>query len=103
MDKLEPYGVRNPKPMFLASGLKVEAARLIGQGEVQRHMDFRVRQGETTIRCVAWGMADRLEELTSADSNCCLAFTPKVNEWKGSRKLELNVVDLKPGKTVELV
>ena len=81
----------------------MEAARLIGTGEVQRHMDFRVRQGETTIRCVAWGMADRMEELMSAGGDCCLAFTPKVNEWKGNRKIELQVIDLKPGKTVELV
>jgi single-stranded-DNA-specific exonuclease len=103
MDRLEPYGAGNARPKFLAAGLKAEAARLIGSGEVQRHMDFRVRQGETTMRCVAWGMADRLEELMSAGGDCCLAFTPKVNEWNGSRRLELQVIDLKPGKTVSLV
>ena len=103
LDKLEPYGAGNPRPKFLASGLKAEAPRLIGKGEVQRHIDFRVRQGETTIRCVAWGMADRMEELMSAGGDCCLAFTPKINEWKGVKKLELNVLDLKPGKAVGLV
>jgi single-stranded-DNA-specific exonuclease len=103
LDKLEPYGAGNAKPKFLASGLKAEAARLIGTGEVQRHMDFRVRQGETTIRCVAWGMADRMEELMSAGGDCCIAFTPKINEWQGYKKIELQVIDLKPGKTVELV
>ncbi len=102
LDKLEPYGAGNPKPKFLAAGLKAEAARLIGTGEVQRHMDFRVRQGETTIRCVAWGMADRLEELMSAGGDCCVAFTPKINEWRGYKNIELQVIDLKPGKTVEL-
>ncbi|MEQ1699385.1 MAG: acyl-CoA dehydrogenase family protein, partial [Ilumatobacteraceae bacterium] len=54
-------------------------------GEVQRHMDFRVTQGDTKLRCVAWGMADRMEELMSAGGDCCLAFTPKVNEWNGAR------------------
>ncbi|MBY0457469.1 MAG: single-stranded-DNA-specific exonuclease RecJ [Gemmataceae bacterium] len=103
LDKLEPYGAGNPKPKFLASGLKVEGARLIGTGEVQRHMDFRVRQGDTTIRCVAWGMADRLDELLSSNNDCCLAFTPRINEWKGYRKVELQVIDLKPGNTVKLV
>jgi single-stranded-DNA-specific exonuclease len=102
LDKLEPYGAGNAKPKFLAAGVKAEAARLIGTGEVQRHMDFRVRQGETTIRCVAWGMADRLEELMSAGGDCCLAFTPKVNEWRGYKNIELQIIDLKPGKTVEL-
>jgi single-stranded-DNA-specific exonuclease len=102
LDRLEPYGAGNPKPKFLAAGLKAEAARLIGSGEVQRHMDFRVRQGETMMRCVAWGMAERMEELLSAGGECCLAFTPRVNEWRGFRNIELQVIDLKPGKTVEL-
>ena len=101
IDKLEPYGAENPKPKFLAAGLKVEAPRKIGGGEVQRHMDFKVRQGDTVMRCVAWGMADRMEELLSA-SECCLAFTPKVNEWNGYRKIELQVIDFKPGSTVAL-
>jgi single-stranded-DNA-specific exonuclease len=102
IDRLEPYGAENPKPKFLATGLKAEAVRRIGSGEVQRHIDFRVRQGDTLMRCVAWGMADRMEELLSAGGDCCLAFTPKVNEWNGQRKIELHVLDFKPGNTVEL-
>jgi single-stranded-DNA-specific exonuclease len=98
LDRLEPYGAGNPKPRFLAAGLKAEAPRLIGTGETQRHMDFRVRQGDTTMRCVAWNMADRLEELMSAGGDCCLAFTPRINEWNGNRRIELQVVDLKAGK-----
>ncbi|MFM8273529.1 MAG: single-stranded-DNA-specific exonuclease RecJ, partial [Gemmata sp.] len=101
LDRLEPYGAGNPRPKFLATGLKVEEPRLIGQGE--KHMDFRVRQGDTTIRCVAWGMADRMDELMSAGGECCIAFTPKINDWKGYKKIELQVTDLKPGRTVQLV
>lgn len=101
--KLEPYGAGNAKPKFLASGLKVEVPRLMGQGEAKRHLSFRARQGDTVIRCVAWNMAERLDELMSAGGDCCVAFTPKINEWNGNKSLELQVIDLKPGKTVELV
>ncbi len=100
--RLEPYGAGNPKPRFLAAGLKAESARLIGTGEQRKHLDFRVRQGDTSLRCVAWNMADRLEELMSADGDCCLAFVPQINEWNGQRKIELQVADLKPGKTATL-
>ena len=57
----------------------------------------RVRQGEATIRAVAFGMGDRLDELMSAGGKCCLAFTPRVNEWNGSRSVEVQVDDLQPG------
>jgi single-stranded-DNA-specific exonuclease len=102
LDRLEPYGAGNPKAKFLASSLKVESPRLIGKAEVKKHLDFRVRQGGTALRCVAWNMADRIEELMSAGGDCCLAFTPKINEWQGNRRIELQVVDFKPGKSVEL-
>jgi single-stranded-DNA-specific exonuclease len=65
-------------------------------------MDLRVRQGETVVRAVAWGMADRMDELMAAGGDCCLAFTPRVNEWRGERRIEIEVLDLKPGATVGL-
>ena len=102
IDKLEPYGADNPRPKFLAAGLKVEGLRKIGTGEVQKHIDFRVRQGDTTFRCVAWGMADRMEELLSGGGDCCIAFTPKVNEWNGQRKIELTVTDFQPRPSANL-
>jgi single-stranded-DNA-specific exonuclease len=102
IEKLEPYGADNPRPKFLATGLKAEGPRRIGTGEVQRHMDLRVRQGETVVRAVAWGMADRMDELMAAGGDCCLAFTPRVNEWRGERRIEIEVLDLTPGATVGL-
>jgi single-stranded-DNA-specific exonuclease len=96
IDKLEPYGEDNPRPRFLATGLQVEGTpRRIGQGE--RHLSFRVRQGGTTIRAVAWGMGDRLDELMAAGGSCCLAFTPKINEWNGQRTVEIEAIDFRVG------
>lgn len=103
LDKLEPYGAGNPRPKFLAVGLRVEAARLIGSGETQKHVDFRVRQGDTVLRCVAWNMADRVEELQTSNAPLSLAFSPKINEWNGQRKIELQVLDFAYGNSPPLV
>ena len=74
--------------------------RKIGGGE--RHLSFRVSQQGTTLRAIAWGMADRAEELMSAGGACCLAFTPKLNEWQGWRSIDLEVTDLQPGAEARL-
>jgi single-stranded-DNA-specific exonuclease len=96
INRLEPYGAANPRPKFLASGLQVVGQpRRMGNGE--RHLNFRVRQGTTTLRAVAFGMGERLDELMSAAGECCLAFTPRVNEWQGFRSVEIEVLDLTPG------
>jgi single-stranded-DNA-specific exonuclease len=101
LDRLEPYGSANRKPMFLAGGLEVvgEPRRV---GTPDRHLSFRVRQNGTALRAIAFGMADRIEELMSASGACCLAFTPKINEWQGWRSVDLIVNDFQAGAEARL-
>jgi single-stranded-DNA-specific exonuclease len=101
MAQLEPYGCGNAQPMFLAGDLQIIGEpKRVGGGE--RHVSFRVRQGRTEMRVIAFGMGDRVEELMSAAGKCCLAFTPKINEWQGRRSVELEARDFQPGPRAKL-
>jgi single-stranded-DNA-specific exonuclease len=101
MKQLEPYGAGNPQPLFLAGDLQVVGEpRRVGGGE--RHLSFRVRQGSRDLRAIAFGMGERVAELMSEEGKCCLAFTPKINEWQGWRSVELEVRDLQPGPQARL-
>lgn len=101
IEKLEPYGCENHRPRFLATGLQIDGTpRRIGGGE--RHLSFRVVQGNTRMRAVAFGHGERLEELMVEGGRCCLVFTPKVNEWNGTRAVELEVIDLRAGDDPKL-
>ncbi len=101
LDRLEPYGAGNRRPLFLAGGLQVEGEpRKVGGGE--RHLMFRVRQNGTVLKAIAFGMADRVEELMSAGGACCLACTPKLNEWQGRRSVDLEVTDFQAGPEARL-
>ncbi len=102
LDRLEPYGEENRKPIFLAGDLQV-----VGEpkkvGKDMRHLSFRVKQGGTTLKAIAWSMADRDGELMSERGACCLAFTPKRNEWQGRVSVDLEIVDLQAGAEARLV
>lgn len=101
LDQLEPYGSENARPLLLAANLQiVNQPRRMGGGE--RHLGFRVRQNGTTLRAVAFGMGERYDELMSAGGQCCLAFTPKINEWQGYRSVELEVADFQAGAQAKL-
>jgi single-stranded-DNA-specific exonuclease len=101
IDKLEPYGSENPRPKFLAADLEIVGEpRKVGGGE--RHLSFRVKQGATALKCIAFGMAERLDELMSGERRCCLAATPRINEWNGYRAVELEVADFQPGAVAVL-
>jgi single-stranded-DNA-specific exonuclease len=101
LDKLEPYGAQNPKPKFLAGGLEIVGEpKKMGQGE--RHLSLRVKQGPVTMRAVAWGMSDRIEELMSGGGKCCIAFSPRINEFHGRRSVEIQIVDFQAGAEARL-
>jgi single-stranded-DNA-specific exonuclease len=99
--QLEPYGAGNPQPLLLAGGLQV-AGELRRMGGGERHLSFMVRQQGKELRVVAFGMADRADELMSAGGQCCLVFTPRLNEWQGRRSVELHLCDFQPGPVARL-
>jgi single-stranded-DNA-specific exonuclease len=94
---LQPHGVGNRRPLFMAGGLQlVGAPRKVGGGE--RHLQFKVRQGGGPIfKAIAFGMAEREPELLSANGQCCLVFTPNRNEWQGMVSVDLEIIDFQPG------
>src|SRR5262249_10208373 len=101
LDRLEPYGAENRRPLFLATNLRVQGEpKKVGQGE--RHLSFRVGQSAFALKAIAWNMAERIPELLSAGGACCLVFTPRRNEWQGRVSVDLEVTDLQPGAEARL-
>jgi single-stranded-DNA-specific exonuclease len=92
LDRLEPYGVGNPKPMLLAGRLEV-----VGQprivGEHKNHLQFRVRQGDVVMKAIGWNMAERGKAL-GPGTPCSLLFCPSINDWNNHREVQLEVKDL---------
>ena len=96
LDLLEPYGTDNRRPLFLATGLQVVGApKCVGGGE--RHLSFQVRQQGKSLRAIAFNLAERAEELMSVDGQCSLVFTPRLNEWQGYTRVDLEVLDFQAG------
>jgi single-stranded-DNA-specific exonuclease len=101
MARLEPYGAGNPRPRFLTGPVHVVGEpRLVGRD--LRHVRLKVRQNGTVLPAIAFGMADRTGELMSADGECCLVFTPSINEWRGFRHVQLEIADFQAGACARL-
>jgi single-stranded-DNA-specific exonuclease len=101
IEQLEPYGSGNPPPLLLADRLQIVGEpRKVGDGE--RHLSFRVKQNGKELRSIAFGMGDRRDELMSQGGQCCLAFTPRWNEWQGYKSVEIEVKDFQAGPAAKL-
>jgi single-stranded-DNA-specific exonuclease len=91
IEKLEPHGIGNPRPLLLATDVQVEGQpRLVG--DPKKHLQLRLRQGGLVLKAIAWGMAEKGQVLTSG-SRCSVVFTPSINEWQSRRDVQLEIKD----------
>lgn len=99
MEILQPFGMANPAPTMLATNLDlVGEPRRVGNGE--RHLSFRVRQGNTTKKAIGFGLAERALELTGGGGKCCVVFQPIVNEFRGFPEVEMRIRDFRAAAQV---
>ncbi len=95
LDQLEPYGMGNKKPIYLATNLMIEKEpTLVGTDGL--HLRFQVSQAGVKLWAIAFRMGKRKDELMSNGGVVSLAFTPKLNEWNGFTSVSLEVVDFQP-------
>jgi single-stranded-DNA-specific exonuclease len=94
VEMLEPFGNANPQPTFAASGLVlVGNPRIVGTN--RNHLSFMVRQERTTLRVIAMGKADWIDELVARKGEpFSLAFEPEINRYQGRTSVELRAEDL---------
>ncbi len=90
--RLEPHGMGNPRPLMLASGVRIQGEpRLVG--ELKNHVQLRLAQGNTQVKAIGWNMAEKARELVPGVS-CSIVFSPCINEWNGRRDVQLELKDL---------
>jgi single-stranded-DNA-specific exonuclease len=92
---LEPYGMGNEEPVFVARDLVLDEPPQIMKEE---HIRMRVRDGETVMKALGWRWAERVRALAlDAGSRIDLAYRLRMNEHPDFGGLELEIVDLRIG------
>ncbi len=88
LDRLEPYGTGNPRPVLALSGLQVMSRSLVGNG---RHLKLKLSKRGVTLDAIFFSAAGRMPEL---GSRIDVAFYPQINEYRGTRAVQIQLVDL---------
>jgi single-stranded-DNA-specific exonuclease len=92
VEQLEPHGIGNPRPLLLASQVRVVGEpRLVG--EQKNHLQLRLVQGQTQLKAIGWNLGDKAKEL-GPNSMVSIVFHPSINEWNGRRDVQLELRDL---------
>ncbi len=89
---LEPCGAGCPKPLFLMERLTVERIGQVGSG---RHMRLRLRSGRHSFQAIYFSATPETACICPGDL-VDVAFSAQVNEYRGERSVQMNVVDIRP-------
>ena len=91
LSRLEPYGAGNNRPVFCLRGARLESMQSVGQN---KHLKLRLQKGHTSFDGIFFSVTPAECGLTVGE-RVDAAFYLQVNEFRGSRSLQLQLVDLR--------
>src|SRR4051794_3790426 len=92
LKRLGPFGHGNRKPLLCCKGVTL-ASPPRRVGKTGDHLQLFVRQGETAMKCIAFGLGEMFDKLQKG-MTIDLAVEPQLNEFNGFTNVELEVKDL---------
>jgi len=92
LNVLEPCGNGCPKPVLMMKNLTIERLQQVGGG---RHMRLRLRSGRFGLNAIYFSATPESAFVQPGDV-VDIAFTPQINEFRGDRTVQMNVLDIRP-------
>ena len=94
LDQLEPCGAGCPKPVFYMDGMLVDQLSEVGGG---KHLRLRLSRDGHSFGAIFFSTTALRAGITVGD-RVEVAFTPQINEFRGNRSVQLNLVDIRPDR-----
>lgn len=93
LEKLAPFGLGNPEPVFMTDNLRIVDARIVGSDG--KHLKLKVGdKNNNIIEAIAFGMGSQLVVLAN-NKSVSLVYNLDINEWNEDKKLQLKIKDFK--------
>ena len=92
LNALEPCGNGCPKPALVVEDLTVERISQVGSG---RHLRLRLKSGHHGYNAIYFSASAQSASIAIGDV-VDVAFVPQVNEFRGERSVQMNVLDIRP-------
>ncbi len=95
LQSLEPCGNGCPKPVLMMQSLTVDRIHCVGGG---RHMRLRLRSQHHSINAIYFSATPESASIAQGDT-VDVAFYPQINEFRGERSVQMNILDIRPSCT----
>ena len=92
LNKLAPFGMNNPKPLFMIRDAKIASMKKIGAN--QTHLKAALEQNGQTIDGIGFGMGEYADQVAKT-SDISVIGELSINEWNNMRRPQLMLRDLR--------
>lgn len=85
--RLEPFGIGHPQPVYWSSACRVSQQKLLRGG----HLQLELRQGDRSLRAMGWRWQGSADLPAWVD----VAYRLRLDRWQGQERLQLELVGLR--------
>ena len=100
IDQIHPCGIENPDPVFWTAGVRVVEQKTIGKTKAHLKLTVAHSVGDrdsAVMKAIAW----RWGEYYPLPRVIDIAYKLRLNEWKGQKNVELEIVGVRAAKGQE--
>ncbi|WP_432667253.1 single-stranded-DNA-specific exonuclease RecJ [Wukongibacter baidiensis] len=94
ISKLEPYGMGNPRPLFIINDINVDSSKTKGCGTDGKHLKFVGKRDDINMDGIGFSLTERYRKIGEPET-VSVAFSLDINEWNGNVKPQMVIEDLK--------
>ena len=92
LEKISPFGVNNPQPVFACQNISASSPKIIGQDK--KHLSFKIKD----IRAVAWNSSKFFSMI--GNEKLDLIFEPSINDFDGYINIQAVIKSINPSKNI---
>ena len=92
LNRLEPYGEANPRPVFLLEGVTVLGQRIVGKS--QEHLQLELEQGGKRQRAIAFRQGSEIDALDIQNTRYDLLCQVTTEQFNGQDQIRLEVTGI---------
>ncbi|MBI2195902.1 MAG: single-stranded-DNA-specific exonuclease RecJ [Candidatus Levybacteria bacterium] len=94
IQKLAPFGMANPQPVFLTEKVTIEDMRLVGAEGKHIKLKVKSEKSKVGVDAIAFGMGEKASQF-HIGSKVDIVYSVEDDSWDGNRRLQLKIKDLK--------
>src|SRR5699024_10305461 len=91
---LEPYGIGNPKPVFIMRDITVNSNWTKICGQDKTHLKFSGKKGGNFLNGIGFSLAEKYKQMIGT-SRVDLAFCVDINEYNGTISPQMVIQDIR--------